>query len=76
MLEAGWDLYQGEYLRHRVELSIKELEFLTTRFSSLVVAASILAGFAFTGKRIDTKTPVAKNTALHAVFVVPVLLAR
>lgn len=48
MLEAGWNQFSSEFFRLRVELSIKELEYLTARFNSLVVAASILAGFAFT----------------------------
>lgn len=48
MLEAGWQLYEGEYFRHRVEISNKELEFLTNRMSSLGTTGSILAGFAFT----------------------------
>jgi len=48
MLEAGWQLYEGEYFRHRVEISTKELEFLTSRMTSLGTTGSILAGFAFT----------------------------
>ncbi|KAL1522739.1 hypothetical protein AB1Y20_017712 [Prymnesium parvum] len=48
MLEAGWAQFRGEYFRLRVELASKELEYLTSRFNSLVLAASVLAGFAFT----------------------------
>lgn len=48
MLEAGWQLYEGEYFRHRVEISTKELEFLTNRMNTIGSTATILAGFAFT----------------------------
>ena len=48
MLEAGWQLYENEYFRNRVEISSKELEFLTNRMASLGTTGSILAGFAFT----------------------------
>ena len=48
MLEAGWQLYEGEYFQHRVEISGKELEFLTSRMTSLATVGSILSGFAFT----------------------------
>ena len=47
MLEAGWQLYEGEYFRQRVEISSKELEFLTSRMTSLATTGSVLAGFAF-----------------------------
>ena len=47
-LEAGWNQFNQEYFRMRVEISTKELEYLTNRLNSLTVAASVIAGFAFT----------------------------
>jgi len=48
MLEAGWNQFNQEYFQMRVEISTKELEYLTNLLNSLVVAASVIAGFAFT----------------------------
>ena len=48
MLEAGWSQFENEFFRYRVELQAKVLDQLIGRFNSVVVAASIIAGFAFT----------------------------
>ena len=48
MLEAGWYQFNQEYFRLSVQLAAKELEVLESRFSSLIVVATILVGFAFT----------------------------
>lgn len=48
MLEAGWNQFNQEYLRLRVELENKELEYHISRLNSITVAGSVIAGFAFT----------------------------
>ena len=48
MLEAGWNQFNQEYLRLRVELENKELEYHISRLSSITVAGSVISGFAFT----------------------------
>ena len=48
MLEAGWNQFEQEYFAQRVQIDTKELEYMTARFNGLTLAASVLAGFAFT----------------------------
>ena len=46
--QAGWNQFNQEYLRLRVELENKELEYHISRLNSITVAGSVIAGFAFT----------------------------
>ena len=51
--------FEQEYFAQRVQIATKELEYMTNRFNGLTVAASVLAGFAFTALvelDIDTAT--------------------
>ena len=47
MLQAGWDLYEGEYFAARTRISAKELDYLIRRLSQAGFAASGLTGFSF-----------------------------
>ena len=42
MLEAGWAQFNQEYFQQRIEIATKELAYLTDRFNSIVVTASVV----------------------------------
>lgn len=47
MLQAGWELYEGEYFAARTKISAKELDYLTRRLMQASFASTGLTGFSF-----------------------------